>query len=64
MIDLELWQLITVVFGPTGGAAIGAKIAFNGIYKRLDRHEQKLDELQIGQAKHGERLAAIEASLK
>jgi hypothetical protein len=61
--DLELWQLITVVFGPTGGAAIGAKIAFNGIYKRLDRHERKLDELQTGQAKHGERLSSIEAKL-
>jgi hypothetical protein len=64
---LETWQvvvgMVTVILGPAGGAAVGAKMAFNGIYKRLDRHEGKLDELTKGQAKHGERLSSIEAKL-
>ena len=45
MIDPELVALAGIVIAGTGGAArVGAKSALNGIYKRLDRHEDKLDK--------------------
>ena len=44
MIDPELIALaVTVITGTGFTARAGAKSALNGIYKRLDRHEDKLD---------------------
>lgn len=58
----DILQLAAIIFGPTGGAFVGAKVAFNGIYKRLDRHEEKLDKLTEGQSVNRERLARLEGS--
>jgi len=61
--NAELVQMLVLIFGPTGGAFVGTKMAFNGIYKRLDRHELKIDELMSGQARNRERLATVETKV-
>jgi hypothetical protein len=64
MDEMNLLTLAAVIFGPTGAAYVGARTAFRGIYKRLDRHERKLDELGEGQTRTRERLAAVETKLE
>lgn len=62
MIDPELLGLaVTVILGTGGAARIGTKSALNGIYKRLDRHEGKLDKITDTMSEHGERIAKVEA---
>lgn len=57
MIDPELIALAAAVVAGTGGAArVGTKSVLNGIYKRLDRHEDKIDA-------HGEKINAIAISV-
>lgn len=69
MIDPELIALAAAVVAGTPSAAYaasrrGTKDAFNGIYKRFDRHETKLDKVVDSVAdirsELGERVAKLE----
>jgi|APSaa5957512493_1039668.scaffolds.fasta_scaffold32144_3 hypothetical protein len=54
--DLMMQGLISLT-----ASIAGVKVAMNGIYKRLDRHETKLDESTEKLYGFGERIARIEA---
>ena len=61
MIDPELAALaVSVILGSGGASHIGSRSAFNGIYKRLDRHETKIDFVAEKVSNVGERIAKLE----
>jgi len=50
-----------LIFGTVWG---GVKVSMNGVYKKLDNHEVKLDKITESLGEHGERLARVETQLE
>ena len=53
-------ELVMQGFVSLTASVAGVKVAMNGIYKRLDRHETKLDASTEKLGGFGERIARIE----
>ena len=56
--ELSAWALQAIIGVAVGTGAV--RMGMNGIYKRLDRHDGKLDDIGTAVSKQGERISRLE----
>lgn len=58
---MELWEIVVLVFGPTGGAWIGVKSSLNGMRGDIKEIKGDVKELRAGHHENRERIIKLES---
>lgn len=62
--NLELWQLLVLILGPTGGAWVGVKASLNGMRSDVTDIKADVKKLHDGQFQNRERIVAVETKME